>query len=275
MNFIRGRRAPRRGGYNGYHVEGVDIMNAKKRWSIVAVAGALLIAMAACDDSETVAPDGSTISLAPTPATILISNGTQAGEVTVLATVRNAIGIPLPGQDVRFTNTSGVLVPTAGTPVATDDDGNAVTVLDQAKTQTTVTAQSGKATETIQLQTASCNIQNIALDQAALNFTACSGPGSFFVLRATVTDTSNDPCVGVLVTFKSTVASLPATDVALSISPGSSTTDNSGEVSTTVSLDSNCSSRCPGQDCNTSLQSIVASGGGTTSDPVTVNISIN
>jgi len=250
-------------------------MNAKKRWSIVAVAGALLIAAAACDDSETVAPDGSTITLSPTPATILISNSIQSGEVTVLATVRNAIGVPLPGQDVRFTTSSGVLDPRAGTPVPTDDDGNAITILDKATTQTTLTAQSGKAIATFQLPTVTCNIQNIALDQAALNFTACTGPGSFFVLRATVTDTSNDPCVGVLVTFKSTVASLPATDVALGISPGSSTTDNNGEVSTTVSLDSNCSSRCPGQDCNTSLQSIVASGGGTTSDPVTVNISIN
>jgi len=250
-------------------------MSTKRTWSIVAAAGALLIAAAACQDSETVAPDGSTISLSASPATILISNGTQAGKVTILATVRNAIGVPLPGQDVRFTNTSGDLDPKAGTPVPTDDDGNAITILDQARTQTTVTAQSGKATATIQLQTATCNIQNIALDQAVLNFTDCTAPGNTATLVATVTDTSNNPCVGVLISFKSTVAAPPAEDVGIGISPGSSPTDSNGQVTTRITLQSDCSAECPGQDCNTSNQSIVASGGGVTSDPVTLNININ
>jgi hypothetical protein len=248
-------------------------MNTKRTWAIVAAAGALLLAAAACEDSDTVAPDGSTITLAATPATILVSNGIQATEVTILGTVRNSIGVPMSGQDVRYTTTSGFLTPLAGTPVESDDLGNAITFLNGATTTTTITAQSGKATATISLQTISCNIQNIAVDPSPVSFTACPDD---IVLTATVTDTDNEPCAGILITFKSTVASLPPEDVALIFSPGSRASDANGEVTTTVSLDqSTCSTRCTGLDCNTSLQQIQVSGGGITAPLVPVNISIN
>jgi len=253
-------------------------MNAKKRWSIVAVAGALLIAAAACDDSETVAPDGSTLSLAATPSTILLSNGTQAREVTVLATIRNSIGVPLPGQDVRFTTTSGELTPQAGIPVESDDIGNAVTLLNDARANTTITAQSGKATANVQLQTTTCDISSIALDQNQLNFTTCDNTiinQGFFNITATVTDTSGDPCVGIQVTFTVKPETRPDEDVGINITVvGAATTDTNGVVTAKVTLGGDCADDCPGQDCNTSGQKIEASGGGITSTPVTLNISI-
>jgi hypothetical protein len=250
-------------------------MNTKRTGSIVAMAGALILA-AACDHSEVVAPDGSTITLAATPATILLSKGSQAEKVTILATVRDSIGVPLPNQDVRFTTNSGFLTPQAGTPVPTDDIGNAVTVLDGAKATTAITAQSGKATANISLQTVTCNIQSIALSESQLNFTTCNpaDAGGSFDLTATVTDTSNNPCQGIQIKFESTVPNPPDTDVGLSISPGSVTTDTNGEAKTTVTLAGDCVGKCTGKDCNTSGQQIKASGGGITGSLVSINISI-
>jgi hypothetical protein len=253
-------------------------MNTKRTWSIVAAAGALLLATAACEDSETVAPDGSTITLAATPSTILLSNGTQAGEVVILATIRDAIGVPLPGQDVRFTTSSGLLTPQAGIPVESDGFGNATTVLTVATAQTTISAQSGKATANIQLQTTTCNISSIAIDQTALNFTSCDTTvvdAGFFNIIASVTDTGGDPCVGIQVSFTVTPTDRPDEDVAINITViGSATTNSSGQVTAKVTLGGDCSNDCPGNDCNTSNQVIKATGGGITSDPVTIDTNV-
>jgi hypothetical protein len=242
----------------------------------VSIAGLLVLAAIACQSSETIAPDGSTISLAATPAVIVTSGGVQANDVTILATVRNTVGVALPGQDVRFTTTSGVLTPQAGLPVSSDKFGNATSVLTGATTTATIAATSGKATATITLQTASCNISSVTLDGVA-NFTTCdaSTAGGFALLTATVTDTSQNPCVGIAVSFKSTVASLPATDIALAFAPSQSNTDSTGKLQTKVTLDpANCSKLCTGKDCNTSLQGVTATAGSITSSPVAMNIQI-
>jgi hypothetical protein len=78
----------------------------------------------------------------------------------------------------------------------------------------------------------------------------------------------------VLVSFRSTETSLPSTDVALTIRPGSDRTDAVGQVTTTTSLAADCPDKCPGQDCNTSGQEIEATAGSVVSTPVTINISV-
>jgi hypothetical protein len=252
-------------------------MTTKWTWSIVAMTCGLLLAASACDESDTVAPDGSTISLSATPATILLSNGIQARDVTIVATVYNSIGVPLPGQDVRFTTNSGSLTPPGNTPVETDDIGNALSILKGASATTTITAQSGKATKDISLQTVTCDIQSISLSESQLNFTSCNtgAEGGSFELTATVSDTSGAPCVGIQVAFSVTTTSDPPDeDVGIDISPGAVTTDSNGEATTTVSLANDCSEDCPGKDCITSGQQIEASGGGVTSTPATVSDNI-
>jgi hypothetical protein len=240
------------------------------------LSGLLVLAAVSCQSSETIAPDGSTISLAATPAVIVTSGGVQANDVSILATVRNSIGVALPGQDVRFTTTSGVLTPQAGLPVSSDKFGNAISVLTGATTTATIAATSGKATASITLQTTSCNISSVTLDGVA-NFTTCdtATAGGFATLTVTVTDTNQDPCVGIAVAFKSSVASLPDTDIALAFSPSQSNTDSTGKLVTKLTLDpAHCSDKCTGKDCNVSLQGAVAVAGSITSTPVPVNIQI-
>ena len=244
----------------------------------VSIAGLLVLAAIACQSSETIAPDGSTISLAATPAVIVTSGGVQANDVTILATVRNTVGVALPGQDVRFTTTSGVLTPQAGLPVSSDEFGNATTVLTGATTTATIAATSGKATASITLQTASCNIATVTLS-GTLNFSTCQAalPGGSGTLTATVTDTAQLPCVGVAVSFTAipTNGAVQAGDVAISLSPAQSTTNSTGTVQTTVTLDTQtCSTKCTGKDCNVSKQNIQATAGSITSALVPVNIQI-
>ena len=234
----------------------------------------LALLYGACEKSDTVAPDGSTISISATPANILLNGGVQDSPVNIIATVRNGIGVPLPGQDVRFTQTSGSLDPQAGTPVSTDSFGNALTILTLATQTTTITAQSGKATATLALQTTTCNVSTIALSLNTFNFIDCSDK---FDLTVTVKDSSNDPCVGVNVSFASTTTSTPpSTDVTLVIQPGSKTTDIAGEATTEVKLDGNCGNKCVGvvASCLSSGQAVVATAGGQPSAPVTVFDSI-
>jgi hypothetical protein len=244
---------------------------------VVLCAGTLLLGALACEDSDKVPPADSTISLAASPATILLSNGVQAGDVTVLATVYNSIGVPLPGQDVRFTMNSGDLTPLAGTPVRTNDIGNAVSVLRNATTTTTITAKSGTANATLQLQTTTCNISQVDLE-GTLNFTSCdsSSPEGKVELTATVTDANNDPCVNISVIFKtvSTNAGDPQTDVTISISPSTVKTDGTGTAITQVTLGSDCAQKCPGADCDTAQRSITATAGATTSTDLPIVIAI-
>jgi hypothetical protein len=243
----------------------------------VLVAGTLLLGALACEDSDKIPPEDSTISLAASPATILLSNGVQADDVIILATVYNGIGVPLPGQDVRFTMNSGDLTPMAGTPVRTDSIGNATTILRNARTTTTITAKSGKATADLQLQTTTCDIQSVDL-VGSLNFTSCdsSSPDGKVTLTATVTDTSGDPCADVSVVFKF-VSVNPVdnqTDVTITISPSTVKTDSAGVATTDVTLGSDCDAKCPGTECDTAERSITATAGATTSDPLPITIAV-
>ena len=219
-----------------------------RRYSQWAAAGFLAAALAGCQKSDVVAPDGATISLTANPATIVLTGGIQDPNkpVTVIATVSNSIGVPLPGQDVRFQTTAGTLTPAAGTPIETDSFGNATTVLTAAQQPPTITAKSGKATQTLQLQTATCALSDIALSPSSLQLITCNDT---FNVSAIATDTAGDPCTGVLINFTMT-GSAPTTDVTGSFNPGSDTTDQTGLASSTLTINSTtCNSKCVGNTC--------------------------
>lgn len=217
-----------------------------RRYSQWAAAGFLAAALAGCQESDVVAPDGSTISLTANPATIVLVSGVQSSPVTLIATVFNSIGLPLPGQDVRFTTTAGTLTPPTGTPVATDQFGNASAVLTGAQFPPTITAKSGKQEKVLQLQTATCALSDISLSQSSIQLDTCNDQ---FPVVATATDTSGAPCIGILISFTIT-GSVPATDVTGSFNPGSDTTDQNGAATSNLTINSTtCNSKCVGNTC--------------------------
>ena len=225
---------------------------SSKRHSQWAVVFLLAIVVAGCQKTDVIAPDGSTISLVSTPATIVLAGGVQAEPATILATVSNSIGVPLSGQDVRFTTTSGTLDPPGGTPVRTDSHGNAVTVLTGATQGPNITAKSGKATASLQLTTATCNLATILLN-GSLNLANCT---QTFDLTATAIDTASDPCEGVIITFSLVPTSTPTTDISASFNPLQAPSDVDGVVDTTLTIDNpSCTSKCPGsQTCSMSVK---------------------
>jgi hypothetical protein len=225
-------------------------MRTQRAWPVVLTAGALLIVGLSCDHSETVAPDGSTITLTANPAQIVLVGGIQpdTAPVSILATVRDAIGVPLPGQDVRFTTTSGDLTPPGGNPVTTDKIGNAVTILNNVLVGPQLTATSGKATASLTLTASTGLIAQITLSSDSTAISSCNDT---FEVTATALDPSGDPVGGVTIFFEivhtSTVFNGP-------FSPSSSgqTDATTGEVKRTLSLDAtSCEQNCqtPGKDC--------------------------
>ena len=213
----------------------------------------LTVLVVGCQKSDVTAPDGATISLVSTPATLVLAGGRQAFPATILATVSNSIGVPLSGQDVRFTTTSGTLDPVAGTPVRTDSHGNAISILNDATQGPTITAKSGKATQTLQITTATCNLSTISFTSGGLNLSNCS---QTFDLTATAFDTAGDPCQGVIITFSFVPTSTPTTDISGTFNPLSSPTDVNGELTTTLTIDNpSCTAKCPGsQQCTGAIQ---------------------
>ena len=237
------------------------------QWVAVAV---VTIPMAGCQKSDVIAPDGATIAMTANPATIILSGGVQAEPVTVVATVSNSIGVPLSDQDVRFTTTAGSLDPAAGSPVRTDSFGNAKSVLSDAHQPPTITAKSGKATQTLQLQTATCTLSSIGLSPGpTVDLLTCSDK---FTFTATATDTNGAICVGILVNF-ATSGSSPSTDVTGTFTFASKTTDANGEASTDFTISANdCNTKCVGKTCTGGVK---ATSGTVSSSSVTWNDRIN
>jgi hypothetical protein len=208
----------------------------------------LAVALLACQETDVIAPDGSTISLTANPATIVLAGGVQDPNkpVTIIATVSNALGVPLSGQDVRFTTTAGTLTPQPGTPIETDSFGNAITVLTAAQQPPTITAKSGKAEKSLQLQTSTCALADISLSLSNVQIDTCNDT---FNITAVATDTAGDPCIGTLINFTMT-GSNTATDVTGTFTPGSDTTDQNGEANSTLSINSTtCNSKCVANTC--------------------------
>jgi len=216
------------------------------------LAGGLLVLAVACDDSETVAPDGSTITLTANPAQIVLVGGIQAAPVSVLATVRNSIGVPLPGQDVRFTTTAGDLSPLGGTPVATDDLGNASTILSNARVGPQITATSGKATANLTLTAATGLVSQITLSAASTDLLTCS---DMIDVTAKAIDPDGDPVGGVTIFFE-ILTSMTGFTGTFTPSTSGQTDATTGEVVRTLDInDGTCSTLCEsGKDCRNRIR---------------------
>jgi hypothetical protein len=237
-----------------------------RRYLVRAAAVLLAATIAGCESSDVVAPDGATISLNANPATIFTVGGVQSSPVTIIATVSNSIGVPLAGQDVRFTTTTGILTPTAGLPISTDSFGNATTVLKGATQQATITAKSGKATSpSLTLQTASCALSTISLSPGPLQLDTCNAT---FDLVAVARDTSGALCQGILISF-AFAGTASATDVSGTFNPVSDTTDTTGKATTTLTIASaDCNTKCVGKTCTGAVQ---ATSGSVASTAVQIN----
>ena len=233
----------------------------------------LAAALAGCQESDVVAPDGATISLTANPATIVLAGGVQDPNkpVTIVATVSSGIGVPLPGQDVRFTTTAGTLTPQVGTPIETDSFGNATTILTAAQQPPTITAKSGKAAATLQLQTSTCALADISLSPSSLPLSGDCNNQTFSV-SAIATDTAGDPCIGILISFAMAAVNA-TTDITGSFNPASDTTDQNGEANSTLSITSaSCTSKCVNATCTGSIK---ASSGSVSSSAVLIVDGIN
>lgn len=234
-------------------------------------AGALLVVLAAwgCESTDRIAPDGATIDLNASPAQILLgANGKQVGDVTLLATVRSGIGVPLPGQHVRFTTTSGILDPTAGTPVETDGDGNATTILRDTEQNTTVTATSGKATDMLSLTASTCQLATLTLTSTSpLNLESCPDT---FALKATARDSRGNGCSGAVILFEFTTTG--ATIVTGTFDPNPEVTDSDGLATTELTIDEDdCKMKCLSpNNCTGDIRAKV-SGGTLTSNTLSIN----
>ena len=214
-----------------------------------------VILLAACKSGETIAPDASTITLTANPANIVLgAGGVQTSPVAILATVRNSIGVPLPKQDVRFTTSSGFLDPEAGTPVATDDNGNAICTLDGAAQGPTITATSGKATATLTLTAATGLLSTIVLNTSSTTALINCSTDSF-----SFTATANDPggtgIKGVPITFSLVQDPTAPTPT---WTPGATiTSDVNGNAATALSMGGDCQSKCStgaGNNCKIVVQ---------------------
>lgn len=220
----------------------------------VVAAGGLLLGALACDDSDTVPPADSTISLSANPAQVIIEGGQQVVPVTLIATVRNSIGVPLPGQDVRFTTTNGVLTPPPSTPIETDSIGNATAVLNGANQGPQVTATAGKATVSLTLTAGTAAVCFLTLSPSdAQTITDCSDEFEFTVLAE---DCENMPVEGVRVFFELNNSGGNADAVTGTFNPSNAATV-AGEVTTTLTLNqTTCNNNCSDamKDCGTTLR---------------------
>lgn len=236
-----------------------------RMYPLAAAAAALLVF--ACHKGDKIAPEGATIDLAATPATIpktsspecAIIGASDCGTSQIIATVSSEVGAPLPDQDVRFTTTAGLLFtgtlsnpdPVAGSPIATDDQGNARVTL-VTSTTATVTARSGTASGSINLQTVQGNLNNVLLNvdtasagcqSSTTDITSC---GQEVCLVATATDTNGDPVAGVAIIFKIQNNTVGDNTFNVSFFPDQDTTDANGEAFTSFFPDSDCPSECGG-----------------------------
>jgi hypothetical protein len=232
-----------------------------------------MLAVLGCEDSETVAPDGSTISINANPAQVIQDDaGNQVVDVTIVATVRNSIGVPLPGQDVRFTTNSGVLTPPGNTPVETDDLGNASCVLTAATVGPQITATSGKATASISLSAAKGEVSSILLDISPdSDLDDCSTV--FFDLTATALASDGSPVEGFQIVFEFTTTG--DTFFTGDFNPDSDVTDANGLATTKLTPNqSTCSARCEptGMSCTSRIR---ARGGLIVSDEIEIVDQIN
>jgi hypothetical protein len=234
---------------------GAGRLRARAGLTLILVAiGAL--AFLACDESEVVPPSGSEINISANPAT-LVFTGTSVPQSVIRARVTNSLGISLPGQTVVFDSTEGVLDPQALTPIETDGDGIAMTVLATVRTAT-VTAISGTVSDQLTITVLLSDLQDILLN-GENTLSNCNDVLSF---TAQAVDTTGAPVSGVTINFELRDGTgLPGSTPGLAgtFSPSQGITDSNGEVDTDWFPDINdCTTKCAnGQSCDNTT-SVVA-----------------
>ncbi len=237
------------------------------------LAFAAAILAAACHRGDQIAPEGATIDLAANPATIVLPTSGAEGEADIFATVRSAAGVPLPDQDVRFTTSAGSLfmgdpptVPAANVPIRTDDLGNAEVHL-VTSTNTTITARSGKAMQTLALNTVTGNLSSIILNLDTSGagclpdntFTSCSDT---LCLEAQALDTSGGGLNGVTIVFGLANNTNGAGESFIgTFTPSQVITAAGGFARTKFALGSNCQARCGGgESCQGDITASIPGG---------------
>jgi hypothetical protein len=288
-------------------------MTQRRTLAATLISGALLLAVNGCDSSETIPPEGSSIVLSGNPTTVVLGTvvtadcnallGQQAdcGTSEIIATVRSELGVPLPGQDVRFSTTAGQLFtgtlsnPTSASniPIATDSIGNAVVNLITAST-TTVTGTSGNTSGSLTLNTVP---GGVPLGQIVLDFdntanSLCAGASIADVtsctqevcIMATALDTGGTPIDGLIVQFALQNNVFQGNTFEGTFSPAQPVTGQSGDpgfdpgvartkfVPTSSTCNDECSSAIMAGPCD--AQIVASTQGGVQSLALQLNINI-
>jgi hypothetical protein len=271
----------------------------KHRTSLfLAALAAGFLALANCNRGDQVAPEGATIDLAATPSTIVTSDSpvclallsvSKCGTSDIVATVSSAVGVPMADQDVRFTNTAGLLFtgttdnpqPAANIPIRTDDFGNAhVRLISGASS--TVNARSGKALGSLSLQVTAANISLITLEQdtsgddpecstTPLEINNCD---DHICLLATVLDDHGQGIPNLSIQFRLQNAT-GTNSFTGAFQPSQPVTDDpDGIARTTLTANLNdCSTKCTNFKCD-GVQVVAFTTGGAESSPLTFTIAI-
>ena len=254
----------------------------------------ILIVLAACESSDKLPPKGATVTVAANPSTIPLASTqacidllkiTSCGQTEVVATVASELGLPLPGQDVRFSSTAGRLflgspanpIDAANIPIRTDKFGNATVDL-ITSTTATVTAKSGAASGTLTINTVSGNLSSILLNtdlsssgcNPNLGLTSC-GQTLCFVAKAV--DATGRGIQGIVLLFNLQNNVLNGNELKGAFVNSAVTTDANGEAPSKFTPDggtcpTNCSSSAnPPKSCQ--AEAIVTTqGGGFQSSPI-------
>lgn len=273
------------------------MLSSKRAVLLAALCCIVSLASMGCEDSEQIAPAGSTITVSATPTTVSLSAlpecvdilGVQeCGTSQIVATVRSELGIPLPDQDVRFDATAGVLytgsvqnpVPASNIPIPTDSIGNAHVNLITSAT-TTVTATSGTASGNKQLTTVQGNLSSILLNNdtasdgcsgSSLEITTCT---QSVCLVAKAQDSAGTGVQGVIISFELQNNVLSGKTFSGNFVPGQVTTDSNGEAHTVFTPDSTCQDECAvGTGGGPCQGEVVASGSGLQSIPLQLTINV-
>jgi len=86
-------------------------MKKKSTFTTAVLLALLLVGLTACEDSDVTAPEGSSLTLTPTPGTVTINqvDGEQSGNTTMVAQVVDAGGLPLDGVPLFFSTNGGLM----------------------------------------------------------------------------------------------------------------------------------------------------------------------
>ncbi|HET6372882.1 MAG TPA: Ig-like domain-containing protein, partial [Candidatus Polarisedimenticolia bacterium] len=138
------------------------------------------------------------------------------------ATLRSKNGTRLPDQEITFSTSNGTLDPPAETPLKTDNNGQAISLLITASSAT-ITARSGGISGTTQVQTAPGNLAQFLLQVTPEFLETCDDT---IMLDVTVRTTTGDPVQGIIVIFDETSDS----DLSGTFSPASTVLSNASGI---------------------------------------------